>query len=79
MIKSFRHGGLGRFYRTGSKAGIKPKHAKRLTAQLTLLEVAIRPSDLGAPNWHLHELKGDQASRWSIWVDEKWRLTEDYH
>jgi proteic killer suppression protein len=92
VIKSFRHDGLERFYRTGSKAGIKPKHAKKLTAQLTILEVATQPLDLGVPNWHLHELKGDHASRWSIWVDEKWRLTfsfdgtdvvlldyEDYH
>lgn len=92
MIKSFRHDGLERFHRTGSKSGIKPKHAKRLTAQLTTLEVASKPSDIGVPSWRLHELRGNQASRWSIWVDEKWRLTfafegtdvvlldyEDYH
>jgi proteic killer suppression protein len=93
VIKSFRHDGLERFYRTGSKAGIKPKHAKRLQLQLGALNRAIQPADLAVmPSWHLHELKGDQASRWSVWVDEKWRLTfrfegadvllldyEDYH
>jgi toxin HigB-1 len=34
MIKSFRHDGLERFFRAGSKAGIQPKHAKRLRLQL---------------------------------------------
>ncbi len=32
MIKSFRHDGLKRFFRTGSKAGIDPKHAKAIEA-----------------------------------------------
>jgi proteic killer suppression protein len=93
VIRSFRHDGLQRFFETGSKAGIKPKHAKKLTLQLGLLNRATQPSDLAAfPNWRLHELTGDQARRWSIWVDQKWRLTfafegtdvvlldyEDYH
>ena len=30
MIKSFRHRGVERFFRSGSQAGIQPKHAKRL-------------------------------------------------
>jgi proteic killer suppression protein len=34
MIESFRHSGIERFYRTGSKAGIQPKHARRLRLQL---------------------------------------------
>jgi len=28
MISSFRHDGIERFFRTGSMAGIQPKHAK---------------------------------------------------
>jgi len=34
MIKSFRHRGLERFFTTGSKAGIQPKHAGRLRLRL---------------------------------------------
>jgi proteic killer suppression protein len=37
VIKTFRHAGLERFYRTGSKAGIQPKHDKKLRTQLTAL------------------------------------------
>lgn len=93
MIKSFRHDGLERFYRTGSKAGIQPKHDKRLRTQLTALDAATKPQDIAAiPSWRLHELKGNQAGRWSITVNGNWRLTftfegtdvvlldyEDYH
>ena len=30
MIRNFRHKGLERFFRTGSKAGIQAHHAERL-------------------------------------------------
>jgi proteic killer suppression protein len=93
VIKSFRHYGLERFYRTGSKAGIQPKHDKKLRSQLTALDAATQPQDLAAiPSWPLHELKGKPAGRWSITVKGNWRLTfifegtdavlldyEDYH
>lgn len=93
VIRSFRHDGLERFYRTGSKAGIQPKHDVKLRSQLTALDAATQPLDLAAiPGWRLHELKGDQAGRWSITVNGNWRLTfifegtdvvlldyEDYH
>ena len=70
MIKSFRHDGLERFYRTGSKAGIQPKHDKKLRSQLSALDAATQPQDLAAiPSWRLHELKGGQAGRWSITGD----------
>ncbi|MGH8226692.1 MAG: type II toxin-antitoxin system RelE/ParE family toxin [Steroidobacteraceae bacterium] len=75
MIRSFRHAGLEDFYRTGSKAGIQPKHAKRLTLQLGRLAVASGPNDMGAPPWRLHPLKGTLEGHWAVWVDENWRLT----
>ena len=54
MIKSFRHNGLERFYRTGSKAGIQPKHDKKLRTQLSARDTATQPQDLAAiPSWRL--------------------------
>ena len=93
VIKTFRDAGLERFYRTGSKAGIQPKHDKKLRTQLTALDAATQSQDLAViPGWRLHELKGDQTRRWSISVNGNWRLTfsfegmdvvlldyEDYH
>lgn len=75
MIKEFRHKGLKKFFETGSKAGIQPKHANRLRIQLGLLDVAAKPSDMDIPGWELHSLKGDLAEHWSIWVSGNWRLT----
>jgi proteic killer suppression protein len=76
VIKTFRDAGLDCFYCTGSKAGIQPKHDKKLRTQLTALDAAAQLQDLAViPGWRLHELKGGQAGRWSITVNGNWRLT----
>ena len=75
MIKSFRHAGVERFFRSGSKAGIQPKHAEKLKRQLFALDNATQPQDLNAPGWRLHQLKGDLLGHWAIDVSGNWRLT----
>lgn len=75
MIKSFRHNGIERFFRSGSKAGIQPKHAKRLRLQLTRLDAATAAADMNLPGWRWHPLTGDMAGHWAVWVDENYRLT----
>jgi proteic killer suppression protein len=75
MIKSFRHRGLERFFQSGSKAGIQPKHAQKLRLQLFALDNAKNPYDLNAPGWHLHPLTGALKDNWAISVSGNWRLT----
>lgn len=81
MIKTFRHKGLERFYREGSKAGIQPAHADKLTLQLFTLNRAKAPEDMGVVSgWKLHPLtskkKNDPlAGHWAVWVSGNWRLT----
>jgi proteic killer suppression protein len=75
MIKSFKHSGLEKFFKTGSKAGIQPAHASKLEVQLGILNAAVKPSDMGASNWGLHPLKGDLKDHWAVWVNGNWRLT----
>jgi len=75
MIKSFKHRGVEKFFSTGSKAGIQPKHAEKLRRQLFALDNAISASDMSAPGWRLHQLHGDLAGHWSIDVSGNWRLT----
>ncbi len=75
MIKTFRHKGLERFFRSGSKSGIQPKHAKRLRLQLAVLDAARTAADMNWPGWHGHSLTGDLQGHWAVWVDENWRLT----
>ena len=75
MIKSFRHAGLEKFYRTDSKAGIQPAQAARLRRQLTLLDASTSPKDMNVPGWHLYALKGKLKGHWSVRVSGNWRMT----
>lgn len=75
MIISFRHKGLETFYRTGSTRGIQSAHAPKLGRILGLLDVAEGPQAMNIPSFKLHQLKGDLAGHWSIWVNGNWRLT----
>jgi len=75
VIKSFRHKGVERFFRTGSKAGIQAAHASRLARQLAFLNCAKAPADMNIPGWNLHPLKGKLENHWSVSVSGNWRLT----
>jgi proteic killer suppression protein len=75
MIRNFRHKGVERFFRTGSKAGVQAAHAPRLAKQLAALEVAKEPQDMNVPGWALHALKGSLAGHLSVSVKGNWRLT----
>lgn len=75
MIKSFKHSGLRAFYETGSKAGIQPHHANRLSSQLAALDVAKNASDMNRPGWFMHPLKGDMSGHFSVEVNGNWRMT----
>jgi proteic killer suppression protein len=66
---------LERFFRTGSKAGIQPKHARKLRLQLFALDSARGPEDLNAPGWHFHPLAGSLKDHWAVTVGANWRLT----
>ena len=92
MIRSFKHKGLARFFQTGSTAGIRPDHAKKLRLILGRLHVAVKPQDMNLPGLRLHELSGNRAATWAVDVSGNWRVTfnfpgndaeavnyEDYH
>jgi len=75
MIKKFRHKGLARSFTTGSVSGIQPAHAKRLKPTLGRLQASTNPKDMDLPGLRLHELKGRDKGRWSVWVNDNWRVT----
>jgi toxin HigB-1 len=75
VIKTFRHAGLEKFFKTGSKAGIQPKHATRLSIQLQTLDDAKLVSEMDVPGWHLHPLGQDLKDHWSVRVSGNWRVT----
>jgi len=73
-LKSFRHRGLEKFYRTGSKAGIQAKHAPKLRRILGLLDVATIAEDVNLPGYRLHPLTGKQKGFFSVWGNGNWRI-----
>ena len=75
MIKSFRHRGIEKFFTTGTKAGIQPSHAAKLSVQLIQLNRAKAHRDMNAPVWDLHALRGDLKWHWTVKVNGNWRLT----
>ena len=92
MIRGFRHKGLGKFFETGSKAGIQAQHADRLRLILGRLGAATSPRDMALPGLSLHPLGGDRKGAWAVSVSGNWRVTfrfvgkdadavdyEDYH
>ncbi|OLE52167.1 MAG: Killer protein [Acidobacteria bacterium 13_1_20CM_3_53_8] len=92
MIKSFRHKGLKDFFETGSKRGITAELATRIRIRLDVIDAAKTITDINLPGFRLHELKGQRAGTWSVWVSGNRRITfkfiegdaydvelEDYH
>ncbi|MFZ0420576.1 MAG: type II toxin-antitoxin system RelE/ParE family toxin [Candidatus Sulfotelmatobacter sp.] len=79
MILSYRHKGLKKFAKAGSKSGIQAKHAEKLRRLLTALDVASRPEDMNAPGSNLHSLKGTLEGHWAVTVSGNWRLTFAFH
>lgn len=92
MITGFRHRGLGRFFASGDRSGIRPEQADRLRLVLGRLAAATSPKDMDLPGLRLHQLKGKLKGRWSVTISGNWRVTfafsgkdaidvdyEDYH
>jgi proteic killer suppression protein len=75
MIRSFKHGGLEKFFLTGSKAGIQPAHAAKLNRLLTALNIAKRAETMNVEGWEFHSLKGALSGHFAVKVNGNWRLT----
>ena len=78
MIKSFRHKGLRRFFESGNTSGVQAVHAKRLRLQRAALDTARVIEDMDIPGFRLHPLKGEMKGRWSITVNDNWRVTFEF-
>ncbi len=72
MIKSFRSKALERFWWKGDQRRLDPRHVEKIRRQLGVLDHATRPADMNLPGWRFHPLR---HGRWSVWVDQNWRLT----
>jgi len=55
-------------------AGIQAAHSKRLRMILTALDT----TNTIVPGLRLHPLKGAGRGRWSLWVNDNWRVTFEF-
>ncbi len=78
MIKSFKHKGLEKFFKEGTKKGIQAAHAPKLRMQLAALDTANTIDDLDIPGYRLHPLRGNRKGIWSITVNGNWRITFEF-
>lgn len=54
---------------------VQPKHLKRLSLILTALNVATHAGQMNMPGMRFLKLEG---GRFSVWVDENYRVTFDF-
>lgn len=59
----------------GSKAGIQPHHAAKLSRQLLRLDIAKDVADMNVTGWQLHSLEGALTGHYSVSVNGNWRMT----
>jgi proteic killer suppression protein len=74
VIRSFAHKGLRKFFETGTNAGFRPEHKKRLRLILGVLTSATGMQDVGLPGLGLHRLSGTLSGFWSVSVSGNWRV-----
>lgn len=74
MIVSFCHKGLEELFCTGSKRGIQPQYAQKLTDILDQLDAAEEVQDMAYPGADLHPLKDDLVGYWAVKVSGNWRV-----
>ena len=75
MIKSFIHKGLKNFFYKGTKKGINPNHADKLSDILDMLDAATEIKDMKFPGSNLHLLEPKQHEIYAVSVSGAWRVT----
>jgi toxin HigB-1 len=74
MITSFKSKALAELFNNGNARKVQPKHVERLKMILTMLNAAAHAGQMTAPGLRLHPLKGKPKGRYSVWVDENYRV-----
>ena len=74
MIVGFRHKGLKKLFEKNDASGIRPDLLDRVRTILAQLNEAQTIDDMRMTSFHLHPLKGDMKSLWSVTVRTNWRI-----
>jgi proteic killer suppression protein len=74
MIVSIRHKGLKRLWAKDDGALLPYDQLDKIRMILTLLNGAVKVSDMDFPGSALHPLKGSLSNYWSVTVKSNWRI-----
>ena len=75
MIECFVSDETERLFATGKSHRLPPVILKRALMRLTQLHSAVEVDDLPMPTSNrLEALTGDLAGKWSVYVNDRWRL-----
>lgn len=75
MITSFCHRGLKRLFERGERRQVSAEYVGKIERILARLNVAKTVSDVDAPGYGLHQLKGHLKGVWAVTVSGNWRIT----
>ncbi len=74
-IRSIRHRGLRRPYRSGDSRDLPAALVEKLSDIILAIDEAAHPDEVGLfPGWRLHPLKGELKGFWSVTVSGNWRV-----
>ena len=75
MIRSFADKETERLFATGTTRRLPQDIVRRALSRLNYLHLATCPEDLREPlSNRLEALSGDRAGRWSVRINDQWRL-----
>lgn len=75
MIENFANTETERLFTTGKSRRLSPDILRRAAMRLTQLDAAVEVEDLRQPpSNRLESLSGDLAGKWSIRINDRWRL-----
>ncbi len=73
-VKNFKHKGLKKLFDSGSKAGIRAAHVKKIELILDLLNSALDVKDMSFPGSDFHPLKGNLKGFYSVHINGNWTI-----
>jgi proteic killer suppression protein len=74
MIRGVRHKGLKRLFEDDDRSKVNAQDVDKLRRILARLNQSRAPSDMDAPGFRLHPLKGERKGFWAVTVRANWRL-----
>lgn len=75
VIENFANTETERLFTTGKSRRLPPDILRRAAMRLTQLDAAVEVEDLRQPpSNRLESLSGDLAGKWSIRINDRWRL-----